>query len=60
MKIFKQFLGLAIIATIFIVACSDNTEANIEAKQLKVVDFKEVGEIHNQFLTNVKNNFNPD
>ncbi len=60
MKIFKQFLGLAIIATIFIVACSDNTEANIEAKQLKVADFKEVGEIHNQFLTNVKNNFNPD
>jgi len=60
MKIFKQFLGLTFIVTIFIVACSDNEATNNEVTKLKVADFKEVGVIHNQFLTNVKNNFNPD
>lgn len=57
MKNIKFKLGFSLIAIFFIVACSKEDSTNIETKQLKVSDFNKIGEIHNSFLTNVKDNF---
>ena len=57
MKNIKFILGFSLIAIFFIVACSKEDSTNIETTQLKVSDFNKIGEIHNSFLTNVKDNF---
>jgi hypothetical protein len=51
----KKLIYAFLAVTIFISACS---EENIVTKEsLLLTDFKEAGEIHNKFLTNVKSNF---
>ncbi len=55
MKTLKFFLGLSIILLMSFISCSKRS--NQEETKLKVSDFKKLGKIHNDFLTNAKENF---
>jgi len=57
MKYFKTILGF-IVATLVVVACTQNDGENIGSTQIKVSDYSAIGKMHNDFLTNVKDNFN--
>ena len=59
MKLIKFSLGFSLIAILFVVSCSKNDVTNIESTQLKASNFDKIGEIHNSFLTNVKDHFTP-
>jgi hypothetical protein len=48
---------LLVVSGITMLACSINDGANLETNQLEVADFNRLGEVHNLFLTNVKENF---
>jgi len=60
MKNLKRILltFVLLLSTILTINCS-NEESNLSEKTLKVKDFQKIGEIHNLFLTNVKNEFKP-
>jgi len=55
MKTLKFFPGLSIVFLMIFISCSKNS--NQEEVKLKVSDFEKMGKIHNDFLTNVKDNF---
>ena len=54
----KRLIKTCFIAVFFIISCSKNEKLGNEAVvHLKVSNFNKIGEIHNSFLTNVKDNF---
>ncbi|NOU61854.1 hypothetical protein [Marinifilum caeruleilacunae] len=56
----KQFVLLLLLGlgVGFIYSCSKNEDTtNTNEETLKVSNYSKIGDIHNQFLTNVKNNF---
>lgn len=60
MKNLKRILltSVLLLSTILIINCSTE-ESNLSEKTIKVKDFQKIGEMHNLFLTNVKNEFKP-
>tara|TARA_B110000046_G_scaffold102424_1_gene110054 strand:- start:283 stop:1173 length:891 start_codon:yes stop_codon:yes gene_type:complete len=56
MKKIKISLGLILATLIFTVACTNDKEIE-NAEKLAVEDFLSFGKMHNDFLTNVKENF---
>ena len=60
MKTFKILFGISLVAILFFFACTKDEVENIDKTELTVQDFIEIGEIHNLFLANAKDNFIPD
>jgi len=59
-KIIFSLLSIAIIAVITVTSCKKTDEVtNPNAEALGFESFEKYGKIHNDFLTNVKQNFEP-